>query len=64
MAVRVTFVYDPAEPDPNDRTGVSEVEFNTMNEELMQRYGAHEIDFEKIDEAEAKPYVPGGRKKR
>lgn len=44
--VKVTFKYEPDEPDDDDATGVSEDEHNRLMDQLMQ-LGAEDITIEK-----------------
>lgn len=46
MPVKVTFMYEPGEPDADDRTGMSENEYNELTDALMQ-IGADNIEIEK-----------------
>ena len=45
--VRVSFVYEPDEPDEDDDTGVSNEEFEKISDALMM-FGAEDVKFEKI----------------
>lgn len=45
--VKVTFVYTPDDPDPDDKTGVTSAEFEQVTDQLMQQFGAENIVFEK-----------------
>lgn len=47
MTVRVQFDYEPDEPDDDDKTGMSEAEYEKVTDGLMQTYGAENIEFEK-----------------
>jgi hypothetical protein len=44
--VKVTFEYEPDEPDDSDSTGLSEAEFVRVNDALMS-IGADNIEFER-----------------
>lgn len=46
--VRVTFMFEPDEPDDNDRTGLSEAEFERLMELLMD-VGAENIEVRRVD---------------
>lgn len=45
--VKITFNYEPDEPDDDDETGVSEAEYTKVTEILMEQIGAENIKFEK-----------------
>jgi len=47
--VKVTFIYEPDEPDEEDQTGVSSAEFERVNDLLSMSVGAEDIQFEKAD---------------
>lgn len=51
MRVKVTFFYEAQDPDPADRTGLSEHEFNELTERLMEA-GAEDITVEKTHESQ------------
>jgi hypothetical protein len=46
--VRVSFTYTPDDPDDDDPTGVSSAEYETVTDQLMQQFGAENIEFAKI----------------
>lgn len=50
MTVRISFDYEPKEPDDDDRTGVSEDEFSWVSDLLMERFGAENIEIVRKDE--------------
>jgi hypothetical protein len=50
MKVKVTFEYEPEEPDEGDRSGMSEEEFMRLMDDLMA-LGANDIEIEKIGDA-------------
>jgi hypothetical protein len=62
MSVRVTFTYEPDEPDDSDKMGISSSEFEQMTDSLMMNYGADEIDFERVVATE-EPSRGGGPKR-
>lgn len=45
--VTVTFKYTPNDPDPEDRTGLSEDEHQQLMDQLMQ-LGAEDIEISKV----------------
>jgi hypothetical protein len=47
MASKVTFIYEPDEPDEDDPTGISSEEFERLHEQLAF-LGAYDIKVEKI----------------
>lgn len=50
MKVKVTFVFEPEDPDENDPTGLSEDEFNELTDGLASEYGAENIIVEAVAE--------------
>lgn len=48
--VTVKFKMEPEEPDPDDRTGVSEAEYERVTQVLMQQLGAEDIEIEGVVE--------------
>jgi hypothetical protein len=50
MRVKVTFVYEPEDSDPDHKMGVSDEEYEKVSEKLMMTLGAEDIDFEKVPE--------------
>ena len=63
MSVRVSFTYEPNEPDDDHEMGVSADEYERVSDELMQRYAADDIEFARVDNART-PTPTGGRKKK
>jgi hypothetical protein len=61
MSVRVTFTYEPDEPDDSHTMGISGDEYDRMTMELLEHFGADEVTFERV-ETEA-PRRGGGPKK-
>lgn len=47
--VTVTFKYHPTDPDPADRSGLSEVEYEELTEKLMM-LGGEDIEIVKDEE--------------
>lgn len=45
--VKVTFKYDPEEPDDGDRTGMSNEEFERLHDSLTE-LGAEDIEMTKV----------------
>lgn len=45
MAVKITFNYEPVQPDPDDSTGMEESEFISVTDHLMQ-IGADDIEID------------------
>jgi hypothetical protein len=52
MAVKVTFDYEPDDPDPKDSTGMSSDEYEELHEHLMS-IGADNIEIRRGEAAEA-----------
>lgn len=50
MAVRVTFLMTPDSPDDDDKTGMSNEEFEQVTDHLMMELGAENIEIVKVDE--------------
>ena len=48
MKVRVTFVFEPDEPDDQDPTGLAEEEFLELTGGLSSEYGAEDIEVSAI----------------
>ena len=48
MSVKVTFTYEPDDPDDDDSTGMSAEEHDQLHDQLMS-LGADNIIIEKID---------------
>jgi hypothetical protein len=46
VTVMVSFRYDPDDPDPDDRTGVSSEEYDQLTDQLMM-LGAYDIAIQK-----------------
>lgn len=61
MSVRVTFTYEPDEPDATHAMGISSDEYDRMTMQLLEHFGADEVTFERV-EAE-RPHRSGGPKK-
>lgn len=62
MAVRVTFIYEPDDPDDDHPMGVSDAECDEVTEKLMRVFGAEDIEFARmasvsapIEKTERKP---------
>lgn len=48
--VRVTFIYEPDDPDDDDPTGVSNAEFEEKTDLLMTRFAITDNpEFERVD---------------
>jgi hypothetical protein len=47
MTVKVSFNYEPDEPDDNDPTGVSEEEHSSLTDKLAMEFGADNIEITK-----------------
>jgi hypothetical protein len=48
--VKVTFIYEPDNPDPDDPTGVSNDEFEEKTNLLMYIFAIEDIpEFERVD---------------
>lgn len=48
MAVKVTFVYEPDDPDATHPMGVTNEEYDRVTQQLMYGYGAEEVLFERV----------------
>lgn len=48
MSVRVTFTYEPDDPDDDDPTGVSEAEHQELMDHLLA-LGAEDVEISKQD---------------
>lgn len=49
MTVKISFNYEPDEPDEDDSTGMSLEEYERVTEHLMSSVGAESIQVEKVE---------------
>lgn len=48
MTIRVSFTYEPDDPDDDHEMGVTEAEHQAVSDKLMFEFGAEDVNFERL----------------